>query len=223
MLACLSALASRIRRISAPRFTQRVFSIKSTVNQKMFVVPFLSQAAPVHSGMHGVESACYLLSHSRLSISRRRVPGPRAVSASAAVSTHSRARPWPRAARTRSLTHLLACHVSDRAPFSLQTPVERSERVAGCWAVRARAHPLSLGVWHFTLRFVLPGSWVGHPSATAAERRGWAMQSPSGPKVYPKQARLRVYTSAVQAASPPSWGRPSLRRGRSPSQASSII
>ena len=129
----------------------------------MFVVPFLSQAAPVHSGMHGVESACYLLSHSRLSISRRRVPGPRAVSASAAVSTHSRARPWPRAARTRSLTHLLACHVSDRAPFSLQTPVERSERLAGCWAVRARAHPLSLGAWHFTLRFVLPGSWVGYP------------------------------------------------------------
>ena len=35
-------------------------------------------------------------------------------------------------------------------------------------------------------RFVLPGSWVGHPSATAAERRGWVMQSPSGPKVYPK-------------------------------------
>ena len=70
-----------------------------------------------HSGMHGVESACYMWSHSRLSISRRRVPGPRAASASAAVSTHSRARPWPRAARTRSLTHLLACHVSDRALF----------------------------------------------------------------------------------------------------------
>ena len=41
-----------------------------------------------------------------------------------------------------------------RSLFSLQTPVERSERVAGCWAVRARANPLSLGVWHFTLRFV---------------------------------------------------------------------
>ena len=49
-----------------------------------------------------------------------------------------------------------------RAPFSLQTPVERSERVAGRWAVRARANPLSLGVWHFTLRFVLPRSWVGY-------------------------------------------------------------
>ena len=125
-------------------------------------------------------------SHSRLSISRRRVPGPRAASASVAISTHSRGPPYPRAARTLFLTHLLACHVPDRAPFSLQTPVERSERLAGGWAVRARAHPLSLEVWHFTLRFVLPWSWVGHPSATAAERRGWVMQSPSGPKVYPK-------------------------------------
>ena len=40
-------------------------------------------------------------------------------------------------ARTLSLTHFLACHVPDRAPFSLQTPVERSERLAGGWAVRA--------------------------------------------------------------------------------------
>ena len=134
-----------------------------------------------------VESACYMWSPSRLSISRRRVPGPRAASASTAVSTHSRGPPCPRAARTLFLTHLLACHVSVRAPFSLQTPVERSERLAGCWAVRARAHPLSLGVWHFTLRFVLPRSWVGYPSATAAERQGWAMQSPSGPKVYPEE------------------------------------
>ena len=122
------------------------------------------------------------MSHSRLSISRRRVPGPRAASASTAVSTHSRGRPWPRAARTRSLTHFLACHVPDRAPFSLQTPVERSERLAGGWAVRARANPLSLGVWHFTLRFVLPRSWVGHPSRRP---QGCGMQSPSGPKVYP--------------------------------------
>jgi hypothetical protein len=61
-----------------------------------------------HSGMHGVESACYMLSHSRPPISRRRVAGPRAASASAAVSTHSRGPPYPRAARTLSLTHLLA-------------------------------------------------------------------------------------------------------------------
>ena len=34
LLACLSALVSRIHRISGPRFTQRVFSIKPTVNPK---------------------------------------------------------------------------------------------------------------------------------------------------------------------------------------------
>ena len=38
MLACLSALVSRIHRISGPRFTQRVLSIKPTVNQKKDVV-----------------------------------------------------------------------------------------------------------------------------------------------------------------------------------------
>ena len=37
----------------------------------------------------------------------------------------------------------------------------------------------------------MPGSWVGHPSAAAAERRGWVKQSPSGPKVYPKSSLLR--------------------------------
>jgi hypothetical protein len=54
---------------------------------------------------------------------------------------------------------------------------------AGGWAVRARANPLSLGVWPFTLRFVLPRSWVGYPSRRP---KGCGMQSPSGPKVYPK-------------------------------------
>ena len=55
--------------------------------------------------------------------------------------------------------------------------------MAGCWAVRARANPLSLGVWPFTLRFVLPRSWVGYPGRRP---QGCGMQSPSGPKVYPK-------------------------------------
>jgi hypothetical protein len=64
----------------------------------------------VHSGMHGVESACYVLSHSRPLISQRRVAGLSVASPSAAVSTHSRGPPYPRAARTLSLTHLLACH-----------------------------------------------------------------------------------------------------------------
>ena len=66
-----------------------------------------------------------------------------------------------------------------RVPFSLQTPVERSERVAGCWPVRARANPLSLGVWHFTLRFVLPGVGL----ATLAEgRKAVACSRPLDPK-----------------------------------------
>ena len=47
-----------------------------------------------------VESVCYMWSHSRLSISRRRVPGPCAASVHAAVSTHSQGPPYPRAART---------------------------------------------------------------------------------------------------------------------------
>ena len=54
--------------------------------------------------------------------------------------------------------------------------------MAGGWTVRVRANPLSLGVWHFTLRFVLPRSWVGYPSRRP---KGCGMQSPSGPKVYP--------------------------------------
>ena len=58
-----------------------------------------------------------------------------------------------------------------------------SEPSAWRWAVRARANPLSLGVWHFTLRFVLPRSWVGYPSRRP---KGCGMQSPLGPKVYPK-------------------------------------
>ena len=111
----------------------------------------------MHSGMHGVESACYMWSHSRLSISRRRVPGPLAASASAAVSTHSRGRPWPRAARTRSLTHLLACHVPDREPFFLQTPVDRSERLAIGWAVRA-PFPSGLAL-HPEVRFAWELGW----------------------------------------------------------------
>ena len=81
---------------------------------------------------------------SLLRIVQEEEQGPRAASASSEVSTHSRGPPYPRAARTLSLTHLLACHTI-RSPFSLQTPVERSERVAGRWAVRARANPLSQG------------------------------------------------------------------------------
>ena len=88
--------------------------------------------------------------------------------------------PYPRAARTLLLTHILACNTSFfRAPFSLQTPVERSECVAGCWTVRARANPLSLGVWPFTLRFVLPGVGL----ATRADgRKAVVCSRPLDPK-----------------------------------------
>ena len=83
-----------------------------------------------HSGMHGVESACYMWSHSRPSISRRRVPGPRAASASVAVSTHSRGPPYPRAARTLFLTHLLACHV---IPFARRFPCRLRSNDPSAW------------------------------------------------------------------------------------------
>ena len=111
-----------------------------------------------------------MLLHSRPLISRRRVAEPRAASPSAAVSTHSQGPPYPRAARTLSPSRT-SSHATlfIRSPFSPPrlTPVERSERVAGWWAVRARANPLSLGVWHFTVRFVLPGVGL----ATRAESR----------------------------------------------------
>ena len=141
-------------------------------------------------------------SPSRLSISRRRVPGPRAASASAAVSTHSRGPPCPRAARTLFLTHLLACHVSDRAPFSLQTPVERSERLAGCWAVRARANPLSLGVWHFTLRFVLPWSRVGYPRPQRPKGKAGECSHPLDPKSTQSLPRAREPAQCLPALAP---------------------
>ena len=92
----------------------------------------------------------------------------------------------PALASSRTSSHAT---FSVRAPFSLQTPVERSERMAECWAVRARAHPLSLGVWHFTLRFVLPRSWVGYPSPRP---KGCGMQSLFGPKVYPKSIGAKM-------------------------------
>ena len=49
--------------------------------------------------------------------------------------------------------------------------------------VRARANPLSVGVWHFTLRFVLPRVGLATPSRRP---KGCGVQSPLGPKVYPK-------------------------------------
>ena len=81
----------------------------------------------------------------------------------------------PALASSRTSSHA-TCPIARRFSCRLRSNVPSAWRGVGLLG-----HP-SLAVWHFTLRFVLPGSWVGHPSATAAERRGWAMQSPSGPK-----------------------------------------
>ena len=60
----------------------------------------------------------------------------------------------------------------DRAPFFLQTLVNRSERLAIGWAVRAP----------------FPSGPALHPEVRYAFESGWLpfMQSPFGPKVYPK-------------------------------------
>ena len=65
-----------------------------------------------------------------ISISSRRVPVPRAASASVAVSTHSRGPPYPRAARTLFLTHLLACHV---ILFARRFPCRFRSNDPGAW------------------------------------------------------------------------------------------
>ena len=73
---------------------------------------------------------------------------------------------------SRLLTHLLACPVPDRGPFFLQTLVNRSERLAIGWGVRAP----------------FPSGPALHPEVRYAFESGWLpfMQSPFGPKVYPK-------------------------------------
>jgi hypothetical protein len=86
-----------------------------------------------------------------------------------------------------------------RSPFSLQTLVERSERLAGCWAVRARANPLSLGVWHFTLRFVLRGAGLATP--VDLERRAvayWTQSLPKDPILLVRLRRDSIKTSHNQ-------------------------
>ena len=107
--------------------------------------------------------------------------------------------PTPGAHRSPGLPALSSSRTSSHATLFRSRAVfpadsagssDPTRRVAGCWAVRARANPLSLGVWHFTLRFVLPRSWVGYPRRRP---KGCGMQLPSGPKVYPKSlARKRA-------------------------------
>ena len=73
----------------------------------------------------------------------------------------------PALASSRTSSHA-TCPIASRFSCRLRSNVPSAWRGVGLLG------HLSLAVWHFTLRFVLPGSWVGHPSATAAERRGWA-------------------------------------------------
>jgi hypothetical protein len=77
------------------------------------------------------------VSHSRSLISQRRVAGPSAASPGVAVSTHTRGPPYP----------LL--------PARFRWSV--SDRLEGWRTVRARVNPLSLEVWHSTLRLIQPG------------------------------------------------------------------
>ena len=93
----------------------------------------------------------------------------------------------PALASSRTPSHV-TCRIRSRAVF----PADSVDFVPSAWrSVGLLGHP-SLAVQPFTPRFVLPGSWVGYPSATAAKRQGWAMQSPSGPKVYPKSIKNSV-------------------------------
>ena len=96
--------------------------------------------------------------------------------------------PTPGAHRAPGLPALSSSCTSSHAtcPIARRFPCRLRSNVPSAWRGVGLLGHLSLGVWHFTLRFVLPGSWVGYPRATAAERQGWDMQSPFGPKVYPK-------------------------------------
>jgi hypothetical protein len=126
---------------------------------------------------------CFALAISDLATARG---GPRAASPGAAVSTQTRGQPYPRAARNLSLMRLLACHTFIAlavCPADSGRSSRVNERLAGCWTVRARANPLSLEVWHFTLRFVLHG--VGLATPVDLERRAVADRTQSLPKVYP--------------------------------------
>ena len=118
-------------------------------------------------------------------LARRRQAPPLALTPGA-----DRAPGLPALASSRTSSHA-TCPIASRFSCRLRSNVPSAWRGVGLLG------HLSLAVWHFTLRFVLPWSWVGHPSATAAERRGWAMQSPSGPKVYPKCACVHAHGDAA--------------------------
>ena len=47
------------------------------------------------------------------------------------------------------------CSLANARRFPCRLRSSALERLVGCWIVRARANPLSLEVWHFTLRCIL--------------------------------------------------------------------
>ena len=97
--------------------------------------------------------------------------------------------------RMKRTLPILDASASSRVTGSTQ-PFPTKKSFAAWWA-RARANPLSLGVWHFTLRFVLPGVGLATPSRRP---KGCGVQSPLGPKVYPKFA-----SKSVRARAKRSW------------------
>jgi len=71
------------------------------------------------------------------------------------------------------------------ALFSLQTLVDRSERVEGCWCWSTSKSDFPRGLaLHPEVHFAW--SWVGYPSRRP---KGCGVQSPLGPKVYPIKQR----------------------------------
>ena len=120
-----------------------------------------------------------MLSHSRPPISRRRVAGLSVASPRAAVSTHPGPHRTPRAARTLSLTHLLACHTS----FARRFPCRLRSSDPSAWLLGHEQIPFPKGLALYPeVRFAW--SWVGYPSR---RQKGCGVQSPLGPKVYPKE------------------------------------
>jgi hypothetical protein len=73
------------------------------------------------------------------------------------------------------------CSLANVRRFPCRLLSSALERVAGCWIVRARANPLSLEVWHFTLRCILRWSWVGYSRPKGC--RAVALWTQSLPKV----------------------------------------
>ena len=124
------------------------------------------------------------VSHSRPLISRRRVvvAGLSVVSPSAAVSTHTWGPPYPRAARTLSLTHLLTCLTFIALAVYPADSGEASDKALPiAWRRGGQSNPLSLDVLHSTLSFAMPR--VGLATPVDLDRRAVTYWTQSLPKV----------------------------------------